>query len=91
MNTNTDVKHTHTNGEYNINVDKFIEAYKDNKLEYIPYYTYLPDGIEIVNGNSVCDTVRGKGAFMLHVLVKDQYGNRISLRSDNFEPIEDKK
>lgn len=43
MDTNTDIKYTHTNGDYSINVDKFIEAYKDGKLEYIPYYTYLPD------------------------------------------------
>lgn len=91
MDTNTDIKYTHTNGDYSINVDKFIEAYKDGKLEYIPYYTYLPDGIEIANGNSIDNDVRGKGAFMLHVVVKDEYGNRIRLSSANFEPIEDKK
>lgn len=86
MDTNTDIKYTHTDGEYNINVDKLIESCNDNKLEYIPHCTYLPDGIEDVNG-----TVRGKGAFMLHMIVKDQYGNRVRLHSDSFKPIDGEK
>lgn len=86
MDTNTDIKYTHTDGECDINVDKFIEACEDNKLEYIPHCTYLPDGIETLDGS-----VRGVGAFMLHMVVKDPYGNRIHLHSNSFKPIENKK
>lgn len=86
MDTNTDIKYTHTNGEYDINVDNFMEACKNDGLEYIPYCTYLPDGIKDMH-----DTVRGKRAFMVHVVVKDKYGNRIRLHSDSFKPIKDEK
>lgn len=91
MDTNTDIKYTHTSGYHNINVDKFVEACKDNKLEYITYYTYLPSGTKITNMDILENAEREKKNFMLHVIVTDPYGNRIRLHSDNFKLIEDEK
>lgn len=86
MDINTDIKYTHTNGEYNINVDEFTKACKKEELEYIPWCVYLTEGDATDNG-----TVCKEDEFIVHMLVKDKYGNRIRLSSDIFKRIKNKE